>query len=136
MKGLNIEIVFTYTCMYVCLFSSLFRNNLLFQFQSLVRKFDQTIGCKIKESMGLQDGYEKEKKRFDSFLSAYCQQEVEYEQVVQAKKHEEKRHHEQKILLFMMNRSARVIQKHWRRFRRAQKKASKRTKGRGKPRKK
>lgn len=104
--------------------------------QTLIKKFDQIIGDRIKESMYLQEEYERQKKLFDVFLIEYNHDEAEYEQIVRLKEEEEKGRQEQKILLFMMNRSARVIQKHWRKFRRAQKKAAKRGKGRGKSKKK
>ncbi|XP_023306034.2 dynein regulatory complex protein 10 [Lucilia cuprina] len=112
------------------------KNKLLLQLQALIKKFDQTMGDKIKENMFLQEEYERQKKSFEEFLIEYNREELEYEQIVRAKEEEEKRQHEQKILLFMMNRSARVIQKHWRKFRRAQKKAAKRGKSRGKSKKK
>ncbi|XP_065369499.1 dynein regulatory complex protein 10-like [Calliphora vicina] len=112
------------------------KNKLLLQLQALIKKFDQTMGDKIKENMFLQSEYERQKELFDAFLIEYNREELEYERIVRSKEEEEKRQHEQKILLFMMNRSARVIQKHWRKFRRAQKKAAKRSKGRGKSKKK
>lgn len=94
------------------------------------------MGDKIKENLYLQEEYEKQKQSFDEFLIIYKQEEAEYERIVKAKEEEEKLQQEQKILLFMMNRSARAIQKHWRKFRKAQKKAAKRSKGRGKSKKK
>lgn len=112
------------------------RNQLRLTLQAVIQKFDQTIGDKIKENMFLREEYEKQKQLFDEFMIEYTKEETEYNRVVHAREEEEKRQHEQKILLFMMNRSARVVQKHWRKFRKAQKKAAKKGKGRGKSKKK
>ncbi|XP_059225006.1 uncharacterized protein LOC106082558 isoform X2 [Stomoxys calcitrans] len=99
--------------------------------QTLIKKFDQTIGDKIIENMNLQEEYEKQKMLFDVFMMVYSSEEAEYLQIVRTKEDEEKRQQEQKILLFMMNRAARTIQKRWRRYRkmRSRKQAKK---GKGK----
>lgn len=86
--------------------------------------------------MFLQSEYERQKQLFDEFMIEYNAEEAEYDRIVRAKEEEEKRQQEQKILLFMMNRAARVVQKHWRKFRKAQRKAAKKGKGRGKGKKK
>ncbi|KAM7342084.1 uncharacterized protein ACRADG_009625 [Cochliomyia hominivorax] len=112
------------------------KNKLILELQNLIRNFDQTMGDKIKENLYLQEEYARQKLAFDEFLIVYKNGETEYEHILKAKEEEEKRQQEQKILLFMMNRSARAIQKHWRKFRRAQKKAAKRGKGKGKSKKK
>ncbi|XP_075167409.1 uncharacterized protein LOC142239502 [Haematobia irritans] len=107
------------------------KNKLLIQLQSLIKKFDQTIGDKIVENMNLQEQYEKQKQLFDEFMVVYSSEEAEYFRIVRNKEEEEKRQQEQKILLFMMNRAARTIQKRWRRFRK-QRSRKQAKKGKGK----
>ncbi|XP_073845032.1 uncharacterized protein [Musca autumnalis] len=107
------------------------KNKLLIQLQSLIKKFDQTIGDKIIENMNLQEEYEKQKKQFDEFMIEYSYEEEEYWKIVRSKEEEEKQKQEEKILLFMMNRAARTIQRRWLRFRK-QRSRKQAKKGKGK----
>uniref|UniRef100_A0A1I8MM88 Dynein regulatory complex protein 10 n=1 Tax=Musca domestica TaxID=7370 RepID=A0A1I8MM88_MUSDO len=107
------------------------KNKLLIQLQSLIKKFDQTIGDKMIENMNLQEEYEKQKQLFDEFMLEYSREEEEYNRIVRTKEEEEKRKQEEKILLFMMNRAARTIQRRWLRFRK-QRSRKQAKKGKGK----
>ncbi|XP_061391485.1 golgin subfamily A member 6-like protein 6 [Musca vetustissima] len=107
------------------------KNKLLIQLQSLIKKFDQTIGDKIIENMNLQEEYERQKQLYDEFMLEYRREEEEYNRIVRTKEEEEKRKQEEKILLFMMNRAARTIQRRWLRFRK-QRSRKQAKKGKGK----
>jgi hypothetical protein len=62
----------------------------------------------------------------------FDQQELEYKRLMQEKREDEKRAQHELMMIFMMNRAARIIQKHWREIMAKKKKAKGKGKGKGK----
>ncbi|XP_055907083.1 uncharacterized protein LOC129942251 [Eupeodes corollae] len=107
------------------------KNKLLLQLQGLIKKYDQNIGDKIQENLNLQDSYDEQRQKLDEFLIEFNRQEAEYNELAQLKLDEESAEFQRKLLLFMTERAAKIIQRYWRKFIKTTKKSSK-GKGKGK----
>lgn len=58
-------------------------------------------------------------------MKLYEKQEVEYNAILQMREAEDKKLQEEKMILFMMNRAAKLIQKKWREYMHLKKKKAK-----------
>uniref|UniRef100_A0A1A9W0V3 Dynein regulatory complex protein 10 n=1 Tax=Glossina brevipalpis TaxID=37001 RepID=A0A1A9W0V3_9MUSC len=101
------------------------KNKLLLQLEALIKRFDQSIGEKMREKMTLEEEYSKQKKLFDEFMIIFREKEAEYEITVVQKEQEEREQQERKVSFFIMNRAARIIQRHFRKYRKAKKRLEK-----------
>ncbi|XP_030372923.1 golgin subfamily A member 6-like protein 22 isoform X2 [Scaptodrosophila lebanonensis] len=104
------------------------KNKLLLQLQSLLKKYDNSIGEKMRENLRLEDDFNEAKKQFDDFMVFYHAEEAIYNDIVVKREEEERREQQRRIVVFMMNRAARKIQKYWRKWRKDQRKKNKRLK--------
>ncbi|XP_037888382.1 dynein regulatory complex protein 10-like [Glossina fuscipes] len=108
------------------------KNKLLLQLEALIKKFDQSIGDKMREKIVLEEEYAKQKKIFDEFMIIFREKEAEYEVAVVQKEQEEREQQEKKLAFFIMNRAARIIQRFYRKYRKAKKRLEKQLQKRGK----
>uniref|UniRef100_A0A1A9VHU2 Dynein regulatory complex protein 10 n=1 Tax=Glossina austeni TaxID=7395 RepID=A0A1A9VHU2_GLOAU len=108
------------------------KNKLLLQLEALIKKFDQSIGEKMREKIVLEEEYAKQKKIFDEFMITFREKEAEYEIAVVQKEQEEREQQEKKVAFFIMNRAARIIQRFYRKYRKAKKRLEKELLKRGK----
>lgn len=93
------------------------KNKLLIQLEGILQKFDTNIGEKIREHLELEDQYKAAKNELDIFMVSYRKEEAIYNKIVVQYEQEEQRKQQERILLFMMNRAARQIQKYWLKWR-------------------
>lgn len=89
---------------------------MLLQLQGLIKKYDTTVGSKIRENIELQKIFLEEKQKFEEFMLKYDQEEEEYNRIVIQRREEIQREREAKQMLFMLNRAARIIQNYWRKY--------------------
>ncbi|KAI9583091.1 hypothetical protein GQX74_012308 [Glossina fuscipes] len=108
------------------------KESLLLQLEALIKKFDQSIGDKMREKIVLEEEYAKQKKIFDEFMIIFREKEAEYEVAVVQKEQEEREQQEKKLAFFIMNRAARIIQRFYRKYRKAKKRLEKQLQKRGK----
>ncbi|KAH8320490.1 hypothetical protein KR067_004319, partial [Drosophila pandora] len=108
------------------------KNKLLLQLQSILKKYDVSLGEKMRENIDEEDQYLAAKKLLDEFMVTYKQEERIYKAVVVKREEEERRHQQQRLMIFMMNRAAAKIQKYWRKWKKEQRKKNKRLAKKGK----
>ncbi|KAH8311509.1 hypothetical protein KR044_006675, partial [Drosophila immigrans] len=106
------------------------KNKLLLQLQSMVKRYDATMGEKLIDNLNLEDKLKEAKKELNRFMVIYRQEEKLYNEIVVKREVREEQEKMHKILKYMMNRAARKIQKYWKKWRKELKSKSKR--GRGK----
>ncbi|XP_032596977.1 trichohyalin [Drosophila grimshawi] len=97
------------------------KNKLLIQLEGILQKYDNNIGEKLRENLQLEDQYKVAKKELDDFMVDYREEEAIYNRIVVTHEREEQRKQQERILIFMMNRAARKIQKYYLKWRRDQK---------------
>lgn len=91
----------------------------------MIQKYDLDIGKYTKENHYLLDKLEKNIKQFNNFMIEFKNQEIHYYDVVTKKDTEEKLKQEEKLMLFMINRAAIIIQRSWHNYLQKRKKKSK-----------
>ncbi|CAH1964768.1 unnamed protein product [Acanthoscelides obtectus] len=103
------------------------------QLQNWVVKFDQDIGEKQAELDRLQKEYDDKKEEMDGLEDLLAEQEEEYTTLMKEKYEEEERIFNEMAWQFLINRSARRIQRYWRahRERKLARKKGRRGKGKG-----
>ncbi|EDW80516.2 uncharacterized protein Dwil_GK11526 [Drosophila willistoni] len=102
------------------------KNKLLLQLQDLIKKYDHGIRDKMVENMELNEEFSKAKKALDDFMVGFRKVEQVYKDIVVKREDAERRAHQQRVIMFMMNRAARKIQKYWKKWRRDLRKKNKR----------
>ncbi|XP_055380814.1 uncharacterized protein LOC129611620 [Condylostylus longicornis] len=90
------------------------RNRLLLQLQAFIKKFDHENFEKIKEIERLDEERQEMQKKFDDFMEIFNQLNSEYIVLKQQKDTEAKKSFEHKLMMFILNRAAKVIQRAWR----------------------
>ncbi|EDW47524.1 dynein regulatory complex protein 10 [Drosophila sechellia] len=108
------------------------KNKLLLQLQSMLKKYDTSLGEKMRENLVAEDQYLAAKKVLDDFMVQYRQEERIYKNIVVKREEEERRVQQEKLVIFMMNRAAGKIQKYWRKWKKDQRKRKRQGKGKGK----
>ncbi|XP_055311486.1 dynein regulatory complex protein 10-like [Sitodiplosis mosellana] len=98
------------------------------QLKDFLQVYDQEIGMRSQKFRECKKSLMQEAKTLDDWKEKYKTQEVLYNRIQADKEAEEEKRREQRILLFMMNRVARIIQRNYRRLL-AQRKAKKKGKG-------
>ncbi|KAG5900188.1 hypothetical protein JTB14_035332 [Gonioctena quinquepunctata] len=104
------------------------------QLQNWLTKYDQDIGEKQTEYEALKKEYDEKKAEMDEYEKLIDEQEEEYNTLMEEKRQEEERIFREMAYHFLVNRSARKIQRYWRAYRERKAKRKGR-KGRGKGRK-
>ncbi|EDW77086.1 uncharacterized protein Dwil_GK22182 [Drosophila willistoni] len=104
------------------------KNKLLIQLQGLLKKYDSSMGERMRENLQLQDEFLVAKKKLDDFMVIYRHEENIYKDIVFKREEEERRQQQHRLVIFMMNRAAKTIQKYWRKWRKEQRKKNKRQK--------
>lgn len=105
---------------------------MLLQLQSMLKKYDTSLGEKMRENLVAEDQYLAAKKVLDDFMVQYRQEERIYKNIVVKREEEERRVQQEKLVIFMMNRAAGKIQKYWRKWKKDQRKRKRQGKGKGK----
>lgn len=105
-----------------------FRSQVQQQLKSWLSKYDTDIGERSAELDKLKRQQSVKSEELDIFNQEFIRQETEYKTLMREKILEEKRKQEEKLLLFMMNRSAITIQRAWRRVLAKKKKQKKKGK--------
>ncbi|GJQ83721.1 hypothetical protein Trydic_g23203 [Trypoxylus dichotomus] len=98
------------------------------QLSNWLAKFDQDIGEKQSEYEELQRMYDEEFAEIQALQNKFDEQEEEYTELMAERDEYERRIYEEKAYTFLINRSARRIQRYWRAYRerkRARRKARK-----------
>lgn len=98
------------------------------QLKDFLQVYDQEIGMRSKKLRECNKMLKQESKMLDDWKEKYKIQEVLYNKIQADKEAEEEQRREERILLFMMNRVARIIQRNYRRLL-AQRKSKKKGKG-------
>ena len=99
--------------------------------KKLLDKYDQEVGSRTATVRELNAIFDKE-QNFLQKLEATCNaQEVHYDALMAQKEREEKQLQEELMILFMLNRAARIIQRNWRMVM-AKKRLKKGKRGKGK----
>ncbi|XP_074037891.1 uncharacterized protein isoform X2 [Leptinotarsa decemlineata] len=105
------------------------------QLQNWLASYDQDIGERQTQYEVLKKEYDEKKKEMDKFEELIDEQEEEYIRLMEEKRLEEERIYNEMAYHFLMNRSARKIQRYWRAYR--ERRARRRgKKGKGKEKKK
>lgn len=92
------------------------RTNLELKLQEFLSTYDSEIGQRSLKLRECEEHLSAESKMLDEWKEKYEAQEIIYNQIVADKEIEEARIREEKLLLLMMNRSARIIQRAYRRI--------------------
>lgn len=103
--------------------------------KDIVLLYDREIGHRSDQLMQYKTILEHESATLASWNRKYEKQEILYNQIQADKEADDLKQREQLILLFLMNRAARIIQKVYRRIleqRKAKRKGKGRKGGRGK----
>ncbi|KAH8356689.1 hypothetical protein KR200_002135, partial [Drosophila serrata] len=109
------------------------KNKLLLQLESLLKKYDSSLGEKMRANIAMEDQYLLAKKVLDDFMIQFRHEERIYRNIVVRREEEERRIQQEKLVVFMMNRAATMIQKYWRKWKKDQRKRNRRAaKGKGK----
>lgn len=108
-NGKNVDIIGNTT-----ISSSTYRLNSQNQLKKWLDKYDDEIGSRTTTIRELNGIYEKEQLFLEKLEETCRNQETQYTALMLQKEREEKELLEEKMLLFMMNRAARIIQHHWR----------------------
>lgn len=90
--------------------------------------YDQEIGMRSQNFRECKKTLKEETDTLNDWQEKYKTQEVLYNKIQADKEAEEEKRREERILLFMMNRVARIIQRNYRKLL-AQRKAKKKGKG-------
>lgn len=77
-------------------------------------RYDREIGDRTTTLRELHGIFQNEKSYLEQLEAAFVQQEAQYIALMTEKETEAKRLQEERMLLFMMNRAARIIQHNWR----------------------
>lgn len=110
-----------------------FRQIAQLQLKKLLDKYDQEVGSRTSTGRELQAIYENEMTFLRKLEETCGAQEIQYDTLMHQKETEEKQWQEERMLLFMMNRAARIIQRNWRMVMAKKRlKKGKRGKGKGK----
>lgn len=96
------------------------RSKLLIQLENILHKYDSSVCEKLRENLELEDMFKVAKKELDEFMVLYRKEEAVYKNIVVKYEKEEQRKQQQRILLYMMNRAARKIQRYWQKWRKDQ----------------
>lgn len=96
--------------------------------KDFLQVYDTEIGARNSKLRNLIHVLRDESKTLSEWQEKYKIQEVLYNAIQANKEAEEEKRREERILLFMMNRVARIIQRQYRRIL-AQRKAKKKGKG-------
>lgn len=112
---------------------SLRRNTLEQQLKEIIAEYDHEIGTRNNRLQECMRQLEQDKATLADWKTKYEAQEIIYNKILVDKEIEETREREEKLLLFMMNRAALIIQRAYRRI--TSKRKSKKKKGKGKPKK-
>lgn len=110
------------------IFVSLSRVDLEHQLRDFLQVYDQEIGARSSKLSDCHAMLEQESNTLADWKEKYQVQELLYNKIQADIDAEEEREREERILLFMMNRVARIIQRSYRRVL-AQRKAKKKGKG-------
>ncbi|KAH8401036.1 hypothetical protein KR009_002600, partial [Drosophila setifemur] len=108
------------------------KNKLLLQLQSLLKKYDTSLGEKMRENLVMEDQYLAAKKVLDEFMVQFRAEERIYKAIVVKREEEEHRQQQQRLVIFMMNRAAAKIQKYWRNWKKELRKRNRRLAKKGK----
>jgi hypothetical protein len=101
--------------------------------QTWLAKYDQDMTEKTEELSELTKTWNAALAKFTDWkTNKFDQQTLEYERLMQEKFDDEKREQHERMMIFMMNRSARIIQRYWREYMARKKKAKGKSKGKGK----
>lgn len=98
------------------------------QLKDFLEIYDREIGDRSSKLRECLKTLNRESNTLNEWKQKYKEQELVYNKILANKEREEERRREERILLFMMNRVARIIQRHYRRIL-AQRKAKKKGKG-------
>lgn len=104
------------------------RIDLEHQLRDFLQVYDQEIGTRSSKLRDCRKTFEQESNTLADWKEKYKVQEILYNKIQADIEAEEDRRREERILLFMMNRVARIIQRNYRRVL-AQRKAKKKGKG-------
>ncbi|XP_017864795.1 PREDICTED: uncharacterized protein LOC108615071 [Drosophila arizonae] len=96
------------------------KSKLLIQLENILHKYDSSVCEKLRENLELEDMFKVAKKELDEFMVLYRKEEAVYKNIVVKYEKEEQRKQQQRILLYMMNRAARKIQRYWQKWRKDQ----------------
>lgn len=86
------------------------------QLQEFIQKYDQDIGARNHHLQKCHQKLEQDKDTLAEWKAKYEAQEIIYNQILADKEMEETREREEKLLLFMMNRAAIIIQRAYRKI--------------------
>lgn len=86
------------------------------QLQEFIQKYDQDIGARNHHLQECHQKLEQDKDTLAEWKAKYEAQEIIYNQILADKEMEETREREEKLLLFMMNRAAIIIQRAYRKI--------------------
>lgn len=111
-----------------------FRQNAQQELKKLINRYDEEVGSRTMTLRELNAIYETEKEFLKNLESTCAAQEIQYNTLMQQKETEERQLQEERMLLFMMNRAARIIQRNWRLIM-AKKRLKKGKRGKGKAKK-
>lgn len=106
---------------------SFIRSALEERIQNVLRKYDNEISARCHKLQKLGQTLDRNNRVLSRWQAKYAKQDKIYRQIVEEMEAEEIRIREEKMLLFMMNRSAVIIQRAFREI--MSKKKSKKKKG-------
>lgn len=104
------------------------RIDLEWQLKNFLQIYDEEIGARSLRLRECKNILRRESNMLDEWKEKYKVQEILYNKIQLDIEAEEEMRREERILLFMMNRVARIIQRHYRRVL-AQRKSKKKGKG-------
>lgn len=111
----------------------IFRQSAQQRLKKLLDKYDQEVGSRTTTVRELKAIFDNEQKFLTKLEGTCAEQEERYNALMIQKETEEKQFLEERMLLFMMNRAARIIQRNWRLVMAKKRlKKGKRGKGKGK----
>ncbi|XP_017845895.1 coiled-coil domain-containing protein 173-like [Drosophila busckii] len=102
------------------------KNKLMLQLEAVIKKYDQSIGEKMRENFELEEEMKVAQREVDAFMKTYHREEAIYKAIVIKREEEEQKRKLRRIMIYMMNLAARKIQRYWRKWRRDQAKKNKR----------
>lgn len=104
------------------------RIDLEHQLKEFLQVYDREIGARSSKFRECMNTLKQQSNTLAEWKDKYKRQEILYNQILADKEAEEEQRREERILLFMMNRVARIIQRNYRHIL-AQRKAKKKGKG-------
>lgn len=84
--------------------------------KEFIQKYDHEIGARNRHLHDCNQKLEEARKTLADWKSKYESQEIIYNKIIVDKEIEETREREEKLLLFMMNRAAIIIQRAYRKI--------------------